>query len=83
MKIFSCGSQEEKRLFNLIKSVYVEERYSPEFVVTKNDIDSLFPIVSQLFDLVKKYVKRELRSIKNWIKTNFRNEDRKNRNKEF
>ncbi|MCD8177490.1 MAG: HEPN domain-containing protein [Tannerellaceae bacterium] len=52
-KIFPRKSQEEKRLFNLVKAAYVEGRYNPNFIVTKEDIDDLFPVVNQLFDLVK------------------------------
>lgn len=63
-KIFPRKTDEEKRLFTLLKSAYVEARYNPKFVVTKNDIDSLFPIVNQLFDLVKEIYKERIEEYK-------------------
>ncbi|MCD8263388.1 MAG: HEPN domain-containing protein [Tannerellaceae bacterium] len=63
-KIFPRKTDEEKRLFTLLKSAYVEARYNPKFVVTKNNIDSLFPIVNQLFDLVKEIYKERIEEYK-------------------
>lgn len=51
--IFPRKTQEEKRLFNLLKLAYVEARYNPDFLITKEDLDALTPIVEQLFELVK------------------------------
>lgn len=51
--IFPNQTPEEKRLFKLVKAAYVEARYNPKFVVTKEDIDALMPIVGELFDLAK------------------------------
>ncbi len=53
-KIFPRKTDEEKRLFTLLKSAYVEARYNPKFQVTKEDIDALIPIVERLFELVKR-----------------------------
>lgn len=53
-KIFPRKTEEEKRLFTLLKSAYVEARYNPDFLVTKEDIDALMPMVEMLFKLVKR-----------------------------
>jgi HEPN domain-containing protein len=53
-KIFPRKTQEEKRLFNLVKAAYVEARYNPGFVVAKGDIELLMSVIAQLFDLVKR-----------------------------
>ena len=53
-EIFPRKTDEEKRLFNLIKAAYVEARYNPAFVVTQRDIDLLMPLVDRLFELVKR-----------------------------
>ncbi len=53
-KVFPQKTKEEKRLFMLLKLAYVQARYNPEFVVTKEDIDALIPIVESLFKLVEK-----------------------------
>lgn len=39
--VFPQHTLEEKRLFTLLKAAYVEARYNPYFVVTKEDIDAL------------------------------------------
>ncbi len=40
-KVFLRDTPEEKRLFELLRSAYVEARYNDDFVVTKEDIDAL------------------------------------------
>ncbi|MFT3740396.1 MAG: HEPN domain-containing protein [Breznakibacter sp.] len=50
---FPRKTEDEKRLFNLVKAAYVEARYNPGFVVTKTDMELLMQAVEQLFDLVK------------------------------
>lgn len=42
-KVFLRDTPEEKRLFELLRSAYVEARYTDDFVVTKEDIDALMP----------------------------------------
>ncbi|MCD7931675.1 MAG: HEPN domain-containing protein [Tannerellaceae bacterium] len=59
-KIFPRKTDEEKRLFTLLKSAYVEVRYNADFLVTKDDIDYLFPIVNRLFDLVKELCNKRI-----------------------
>lgn len=44
---------EEKKLFELIKTAYVNGRYDPDFVVTKEDIDALVPKVELLRNITK------------------------------
>ena len=46
--VFPQDTFEEKRLFILLKAAYVEARYNPYFVVTKEDIDKLVPKVELL-----------------------------------
>ena len=42
--VFPCDSEEEKRLFELLRAAYIEARYNDKFVVTKADIDALLPL---------------------------------------
>lgn len=42
-KVFPRDTEEEKRIFDLLKRAYVEARYNKNFLVTKNDIDALIP----------------------------------------
>ncbi len=54
IKVFPQDTPEEKRLFELIKAAYVNGRYDPDFVVTKEDIDALVPKVELLRDITKR-----------------------------
>jgi HEPN domain-containing protein/predicted nucleotidyltransferase len=54
MQVFPQNTPEEKRLFSLIKAAYVNGRYDPDFVVTKEDIDALVPKVELLRDLTNR-----------------------------
>lgn len=51
--IFPRKTEEEKRLFNLLKSAYVEARYNPDFQVTKEDIDTITPMMKKFSEVVK------------------------------
>jgi len=53
VKVFPQDTPEEKRLFELIKAAYVNGRYDPDFIVTKEDIDALIPKVELLRDITK------------------------------
>lgn len=53
VKVFPQDTAEEKRLFELIKAAYVNGRYDPDFVVTKEDIDALILKVELLGDITK------------------------------
>lgn len=51
--VFPQDTSEEKRLFTLLKSAYVDARYNPHFVVTKEDISALIPKVELLRDITE------------------------------
>lgn len=53
-EVFPRNTGEEKRLFNLIKAAYVEARYNPDFLVTKEDINVLIPKVELLRDITQR-----------------------------
>lgn len=52
--VFPQDTPEEKRLFTLLKAAYVDARYNPHFVVTKEDIDALIPKVEWLKDITER-----------------------------
>lgn len=60
MKVFPCHTAEEKRLFELIKAAYIEGRYNPKFVVTKEDIDALMPKVELLQEITRRICKERI-----------------------
>jgi uncharacterized protein len=51
---FPEKTDEERRLFNLVKAAYVEARYNSGFIVTKADIEFLMPVAEKLSNLVKR-----------------------------
>ena len=53
-KVFPCDTDEEKRLFDLLRRAYLEARYNDKFVVTKADIDALISKIELLRNLVEK-----------------------------
>lgn len=61
IKVFPQDTPEEKRLFELIKAAYVNGRYDPDFVVTKEDIDALVPKVELLRDITKCICERKIK----------------------
>lgn len=60
-KVFPRDTPEEKRLFTLLKDAYVEARYNPKFLVTKEDIDALLPKVELLRDITKLICEAKIR----------------------
>ena len=60
IKVFPQDTPEEKRLFELIKAAYVNGRYDPDFVVTKEDIDALIPKVELLRDITKRICEEKI-----------------------
>lgn len=62
---FPGKTDAEMRLFNLVKSAYVEARYNPGFEVTKRDIESLMSIAEKLFVLVKKLCDQRIEEYEN------------------
>lgn len=60
-KVFPCDTDEEKRLFDLLRRAYLEARYNKKnFIVTKADIDALVPKIELLRDIVEKVCKEKL-----------------------
>ncbi len=50
---FPEKTEEEMRLFNLVKAAYVEARYNPGFRVTKDEVEYLMAVAERLFILVR------------------------------
>lgn len=59
-QVFPRNSNEERRLFKLIKAAYIEGRYNPQFVVTKEDIDALEPKVRLLHEITERICKEKI-----------------------
>lgn len=60
-KVFPCDTDEEKRLFDLLRRAYLEARYNKKnFIVTKADIDALVPKIELLRDIVEKVCRLQI-----------------------
>lgn len=59
--VFPQDTLEEKRLFTLLKAAYVDARYNPHFVVTKEDINQLTPKVELLRDITKRICESKIK----------------------
>lgn len=59
--VFPQDTPEEKRFFTLLKAAYVDARYNPHFVVTKDDIDALILKVELLRDITKRICENRIK----------------------
>ena len=60
---FPLNTDDEKRLFELLRRAYIEARYSMEFVVTREELDALIPCVLRLKEIVAKVCTEKIASI--------------------
>lgn len=60
LEVFPRQTAEEKRLFKLLKAAYIEARYNPKFIVTKEDIDALTPVVEKFLVLAKRLCEQRI-----------------------
>ena len=58
--VFPCRTEPEKHVFNLLCRAYVEARYNDNFIVTRNDIDTLVPRIEQLIQNVEKVCRERI-----------------------
>ncbi len=59
-KVFPRNTVEEKRLFDLLRRAYLEARYNPKFVVTKDEVDILHSKVERLKEIVEKVCRERI-----------------------
>lgn len=52
-RVFPRNSKEEKHLFDLLRRAYLEARYNPKFVVTKDEVDALLLKIERLKQIVE------------------------------
>ena len=62
-KIFPRQTDEEKRLFKLLKNAYVDARYKKDYKITKNELAYLAKRVKKLRDLVEKTCKAKIENL--------------------
>ncbi|MFA6714911.1 MAG: HEPN domain-containing protein [Victivallales bacterium] len=63
-KIFPRQTDEEKRLFKLLKDAYIDARYKKNYKITKDELTYLSKRVEKLRDLVEKTCKAKIESLK-------------------
>jgi len=60
VKVFPQNTEKEKRLFELIRTAYVEARYNPGFSITDDDIEVLIPKVKRLGNIAKRICEEKI-----------------------
>lgn len=63
-QVFPRNTEEEKRLFELLRLSYVEARYNQQFQVTPEDLDALLPKVEKLREVTEKICRAQIESYK-------------------
>lgn len=58
--VFPRQTEEDNRVFELLKAAYIEARYNPKFIVTKEDIEALIPKVELLRDITKRVCEQKI-----------------------
>ncbi len=64
IKIFPRKTEDENRLFLLLKNAYVDARYNKDYHITKDELTYLSSRVEKLRDLVEKNCKAKIESLK-------------------
>ena len=58
--VFPCASEEEKRLFKLLKDAYVHARYDKDYVITLGELTYLGKRVQVLRELTEQLCQEEI-----------------------
>lgn len=53
-KVFPRNTEAERHLFDLLRRAYLEARYNPKFMVTKDEVDAMILKIEQLKQVVEK-----------------------------
>ena len=61
-QVFPEETDEEKRLFELLKASYVDARYSPHFVITKEELEAIAKQVKQLTIIMEEICTKRIAS---------------------
>jgi uncharacterized protein len=62
LPIFACSTQEEERLFELLRKAYIDARYSQKYKVTKKELEYLAERVKKLQRVTKEVCKERIES---------------------
>ena len=61
--VFPRATPEQKRLFELLKSAYIDARYKRDFVITREELDYLASRVRKLQELTKRICEEKIASM--------------------
>ena len=62
LKIFPTATDEEKRLYNLLKQAYVRARYDSDYIITKEELKRLAKHIKTLRNLTKKSCQAKMKT---------------------
>lgn len=58
--VFPQNTEEENNLFKLLKSGYIDARYSKDFTITQEELQTLIHRVTQLKDIAERICKERI-----------------------
>src|SRR5262249_6502674 len=61
--VFPRGRPEEDRLFKLLKNAYVDARYDPNYVITRDELEKLAELVRALRDRVDEVCRERIQAM--------------------
>jgi len=67
LTVFPSGTEEQKRLFDLLKSAYIDSRYNKNFVVVREELEWLGKRVSKLHKMTASICRKKIRSFKKLV----------------
>jgi HEPN domain-containing protein/predicted nucleotidyltransferase len=61
-KVFPSETDEQRKLFNLLRKAYVDARYKDSYEITKEQLEQLAPCVKKLHEVTEKICKEKIDS---------------------
>lgn len=64
LKVFPKGTDEQVRLFELLKKAYIDARYTKDFIIKRNELEWLGERVKLLKEMTERFCKEKMASFK-------------------
>lgn len=68
-KAFPRSTEQERHIFDLLNDAYIQARYNPKFVVTKEDIEAALPQVELLRDITQQVCAAKIAEYRSMVKS--------------
>jgi len=61
-KVFPRETDEQRKLFNLLRKAYIDARYKDSYEITKEQLEQLAPCVRKLHEVTERICKEKIES---------------------